>query len=332
VHKKQRIGFCITGGGSRISQQFAMCEYLIREKGKIPDVFAGSSAGGLISVGVDAILAGRWSWDLFKQALFTVKNKEIYRKRWFIELAWLALWKRLPSWYDTAAERKLLRSWLAEIGIDKVGDLSRPCYICGVENETGYDQCWTNAEQLHRNLKLEDVLMATSAIPFEFNPQHVPHSSGPWFVDGATGRNYSPLEPLFTHPLDEIWIMTPAASKNKPKVDSRWIVDNTWAAVDYLLMDIFAIEIDYYPRLDKHTDYYVIKPLFDKFYPTRDFEQGKEQYDDTMAWLKKNFSQIKPQPKDWPPVKTKARPGIGKIIRMIEARKRKAARESGKSR
>jgi|GEM_PF-3568210 len=319
----KKIAFCITGGGARISQQAAMCDFLINEKGKVPEVLSGTSAGGLLTVAVDSILAGRWGWDGLKNTLWNLKNDEIYRNIPVLKKAALILCKRFAAWYETSPERELFRKMLKEIKINKLKELKRICYICGVRNQDGHDIRWYNRDPAHGELKIEDVLMGTSAIPFKFPPQEVPYNSGPYYVDGGAGRDFSPLEVLFKHELDEIYVLIPGRSKNPPKINSQWIVDNVYAAVDHMLNDIFDLQVDYYPRLDPQTDYYVIQPVFEYPFDPMDFEKGFEQYEATWRWLEKNFDKIKPQPSDWPPKRHKAKPGIDTILKLIARRERK---------
>lgn len=319
----KKIAFCITGGGAHISQQAAICEFLVTRKGKVPEIFSGTSAGGLLTVAIDSILAGRWTWESLKDQLFKLKNDEVYKKIPPLNMALKIMCKRLPAWYDTAPERELFKKILGEIGISKLKEINKLSYISGVRNSDGYDTRWCNRNPPDGELKIEDVLMGTSAIPFKFSPQQVPAKSGQWYVDGGAGRDFSPLEVLFQHDLDEIYIITPAKSKHPHKVDSMWIVDNVFAAVDHMLVDLFDLQIDYYPRLDPKTDYYVIQPLFEYQYSSIDFEKGKEQYNEAWKWIEQNFSKIKPQPKDWPPKRAKANPRIEKVLELIKSRESK---------
>lgn len=315
---EKKIAFCITGTGAHISQQAAICEFLVTQRGKVPEAFSGTSSGGLLTVAIDCILQDRWTWNALRNELFKLKNDEVYKNISPLEMAARIMCKRLPAWYDTTPERELFKKLLKAIGITKLKELQRLCYISGVRNADGADTRWCNRNKVDGELKIEDVLMGTSAIPFKFPPQQVPYKTGQWYVDGGAGRDFVPLEVLFPHKFDEVYVIISAKSKHAHKVDSLWIVDNVLAAVDYMLFDLFDLQVDYYPRLDPDTKYYVVQPLFEYPYSSMDFEKDKEQFEKAWKWMEQNFDHIKPQPSGWPPKKANTR--IAKIMELMRSR------------
>ncbi|MBN2378986.1 patatin-like phospholipase family protein [candidate division WOR-3 bacterium] len=296
-----RIGLCITGGDARLAQQIVLCEYLIEEREKSPQVMAGTSVGGLIAVALDCILSSRWYWERFNNVIFNLKNSDVYRQRFLAQMTRQVVSRKLCSLFDAEPERLLFRKLLDEIGVSTISALKLPTYICAVENETGKEVFWNNLEPEYSNLKLEDVLLATSSVAFKFDPVPVPSPDGPCYVDGAEGKNWAPIEPVLSHSLDEVYIITPARYTTPPKIDSTQLVDNTLAAIMYLVKAVLELQLDFYPRANPRTDYYLIQPVFDERFGPMDFETGEKEYQLARKWIELYFDKIRPLSKEWPP-------------------------------
>ena len=73
----------ITGAAARIPQETALLERMYNS-GMMEDVvfIAGASSGALNTVILNAILDKKLTWGIYKEMLFTLRNKDIYKLTW----------------------------------------------------------------------------------------------------------------------------------------------------------------------------------------------------------------------------------------------------------
>ena len=80
----KKIGFIITGVAAMLPQELALAYHLLEEQGVIPTVLAGTSSGSIASIFLSGVLQnkagkGNFSWDIMKEAVFSLSNDKIYK-------------------------------------------------------------------------------------------------------------------------------------------------------------------------------------------------------------------------------------------------------------
>ncbi|MEA2041635.1 MAG: patatin-like phospholipase family protein [Bacteroidota bacterium] len=164
--KKYKYGLVLGGGGTRGFAHLGVLKAL-RERGIIPDIISGASAGSIVG----ALIADGKTED---EAFEFFKKKSIFEFSKF----------RFPrqGFFSLSGLRKNLEEFLS---VHNIEDLSIPLYISVSNLYTG------KAEYLNSG-SVSDTVVASSSIPVLFTPVTIKNEL---YVDGGLVDNL-PLKPL----------------------------------------------------------------------------------------------------------------------------------------
>lgn len=311
--KSPRIGFVFSGAGARIAQEAALTRALVEgltPSGRkiLPDVVAGSSAGSLNAVMLNAVLDPRndLGWDFYvKEFLFGLRNRGIYR---FNGLSLLTE----GSLFDTAPLNELLVEFVNNrMGYQTMGDLYLPTYISAVRRGSGKDIRIFSRNPGYASLPVVDVIMASCAIPGVFPAWRIEGLAGQ-FLDGGTGRDGIPVEAMRNEKCVDIYII----SKMRDEYGKRRVVgletetrhrvmevaENAMLAFEYMSDAVFHCELDRAVNIAlKHKGRaFLYLPVLGENYPLLNFNNQKEQYEETLAWARRNHPQeLTPERVKW---------------------------------
>ncbi len=166
MENRYNIGFVLSGGGARGFAHLGIAEGL-RERGIVPDIISGVSAGAIAGAFLASGKSPREAFEIVKKGgLFTYTKLQIPRDG-LLRLDGL---------------QKMLRS---EIPYDRLEDLPIPLYA-GTANLTTGDMEYRNSGPLIK------TILASASIPVLFSPVEL---DGCLFADGGLLNNI-PVEPL----------------------------------------------------------------------------------------------------------------------------------------
>lgn len=164
--KKYPLGLALSGGGARGFAHIGAIKAL-DEKGIIPDIIAGTSAGAVVGAFYAAGISPEEMMELFirhevKDFLsFTLPNKSLLNYKGFADF----LGKSIPY--------------------RNIEDLQKTLYIVASDFDTGQCSVFTKGELIPR-------IMASCTIPVLFEPIKI---DGVRYVDGGLFRNF-PVTPI----------------------------------------------------------------------------------------------------------------------------------------
>ncbi len=302
-----KVGFVFSGAGARIAQECALSEALIEgltpSGRKIrPDVVAGTSAGALNAIAVNAVIRSKeqpqapaFSWDDYKRILFDMKDAKIFNTtaRGITKI----LPRNIPEGFvlDTAPFRKLLEATLKKMEFDTLGSLYLPTYISVVEKESGriHRLFSHDPDPAVRDLSLADALMATSAVPVAFKPVKINGLEGE-FVDGGVGRDGIPVETMIAERCRELYVISRMRGNDKTEVAvfrkrrprMPKILLTALLSTEHLMNNLFEYGLVLAPLIARQAFLYM--PKLTKQYPMLGFSTQREQYEETMVWARKN--------------------------------------------
>ena len=166
MEKTHNIGFVLSGGGARGFAHLGIAEGL-RERGIVPDIISGVSAGAIAGAFLASGKTPRETFEILKiGGLFKYTKLQIPRDGLM----------RLDGL------QKMMRS---EIPYDRIEELPIP-FFAGTSNLTTGDMEYRNSGPLIR------TILASASIPVLFSPVEL---DGCLFADGGLLNNI-PVEPL----------------------------------------------------------------------------------------------------------------------------------------
>lgn len=306
-----KIGFVFSGAGARIAQECALTRVLVEDKNIVPDVVAGASSGALNAVALNAILKYRadpnpwFTWDDYTtEILFPLENGDIFDQS--------GGWKRrvltrnIPNGYvlDNGPAKELFAKSLFRMGFDTLGSLYLPTYISVVNRMTGATRRLfsRDPDPEVRDLKLVDLLLASTSIPVVFPPYLIPRQG--LFVDGGTTQDSIPVESVSGEACTEIYVVS--RSRQKPPEQAMddaaahlkihlWklhkegdeevtnILKNMSFILDAMSDTFFRIGLCHAGEYASSSAY-LYMPVLDDYFSMLDFGTQKEQYEETMTW------------------------------------------------
>jgi predicted acylesterase/phospholipase RssA len=303
-----KIGFAISGAASRIAQEMVLLKHLVQgrafhesqDRPIIPDVISGSSSGALNAVALNAILLGEglvesgrrdceFNWESYEERLMGLGNHDVYVGGGVIPEAMKIV--RQGAIFDTRPLRELLERMVNnQMKFYRMGDLPIKTYISVVERDTGcvHRLC----SQIHTDLAIVDVLMASTSIPVAFPPQHliVPGSEKPVLCfDGGIGIDGIPVNALREERCEDLYIIRPMAydphkpSNRKSHLAHLQIVSTAVRASEYLRESLLSFALCRAVRYAGSTAYCYM-PKLSYNYNLLDFACGREQIEETLRW------------------------------------------------
>ncbi len=304
-----KIGFAISGAASRIAQEMVLLKHLVQGRafheaqGRpiIPDVISGSSSGALNAVALNAILLGEgltdtsrrdceFNWESYEERLMGLGNHDVYVGGGVIPEAMKIV--RQGAIFDTRPLRELLERMVNDqMKFYSLGDLPIKTYISVVERDTG--RVHRLCSQIHTDLAIVDVLMASTSIPVAFPPQHliVPGSEKPVLCfDGGVGIDGIPVNALREERCEDLYIIRPMAyDPHKPSNRTSHlahfkIVFTAVHASEYLRESLLSFALCRAVRYAGSTAYCYM-PSLPYNYNLLDFACGREQIEETLRWV-----------------------------------------------
>ena len=238
-----------------------------------------------------------FGWDDYKRVLFEMNNRDVFddTPKGMRDV----FTHNIPHGYilDTKPLRTKIEAILDDVGYDTLGSLYLPSYISVVEYDTGIEHRLfsRSADPAVRNLRLVDILMATTAIPMVFPPRRVLGYAGDiLFIDGGAGRDTIPVEALTEERCRSIYVVTHSLGtwvEEKRNVLPKPIQDieilaNLLKTREFLAQDLFDLELDRAKQLARRA--FLYRPKLKTVFPLLDFSKQREQYQETMEWALKN--------------------------------------------
>jgi predicted acylesterase/phospholipase RssA len=304
---KKKIGFVFSGASARIAQEAALTRALLQgltPSGRkiVPDVIAGSSSGSFNAVMLNAILdpSRDFDWDFYvKEFLFPLRNKDVYRFNGLSMFTEAAV-------FDTDPLRQLLEALVVKkMNYPKFGDIYLPTYISTVRRSSGKSLRLYSRNPKHAKLSLVEVIMASTAIPGAFPPAKIKGLSG-LFLDGGTGRDGIPVESMRTEKCKEIYVISKMRNEQlksrevgmqtHPHFSTGLVgmAENVILALDYMSDATFYCELDRAVDIASKAkgQAYLYEPVISRNYPLLNFNLQKEQYQESLAWAKRNDPEL----------------------------------------
>lgn len=308
--ERRGTAIAMTGAAARIVQEVALLEQLQKTGWvKKPCFISGTSSGALNAVMLNAILAGKFSWQRYHNILFNLKSEDVFTRDG----------NKLPL--DTEPLKALLTRTIQDsLGFDSIGSLPFPSSISITDLRVlplgtrtyRMSNIRMNTES-NPSLNLIDVLMASTAIPVLFPPVRfrleasLPTTT---FIDGGVAEDHIPYQAIIQYEkyrgigIDTLIIisrkcdttsqlnseMENLGAKDKQLFEKIGVrIENM--AHEGFIRQMKALQANY-PELAAHT--YVYIPDFEENFHLLDFNQMKEQYEITAKWAKTH----KPVPLD----------------------------------
>jgi predicted acylesterase/phospholipase RssA len=231
-----------------------------------------------------------FTWELYEQHLIGLGNHDVYVGGGIIPEAMKIV--RQGAIFDTRPLRTLLQRLVNDqMKFFSLGDLPIRTYISVVERDTG--RVHRLCSQIHKDLPIVDVLMASTSIPVAFPPQHlmVPGSEKPVLCfDGGVGVDGIPVNALRDERCEDLYVIRPMAydpqkPSNKPSALARFqIVSTAVRASEYLRESLLSFALCRAVRYAGSTAYCYM-PKLSYNYNLLDFACGREQIEETMHWV-----------------------------------------------
>ncbi|MCB0837336.1 MAG: patatin-like phospholipase family protein [Bacteroidetes bacterium] len=302
---EKRIAFVISGAAAFIGQEVALCKALIEglypkgEKIK-PIVLAGASSGSLSSVLVDGVLRNKAnpqegvSWDQIENdILFPLKNKNIFTKGILAGTADDVLTTVFKGYIlNTKPLRKTLEKFVSGssfMGYEKLGDVQSHLFLSSVSRETALPTRFDSQNPQHKELKMVDVLMASTAIPAAFPHQVIQGMPGHW-TDGGFGTDSVPIAPLTQLPkFDEVYVITYDHRPKEINQKEDRFIGNLSFALKNMLSAAFPLQLmGALSLVNDESKAFVYMPVVSGNYSFLNFGEMQPQFEETSQWAAQN--------------------------------------------
>jgi hypothetical protein len=303
----------LTGASARISQEVAIIDQLIKQKGLKIDpsdtLLTGFSSGSLNMIAINGLI-NKPEWDSYykSQLLFNLKTEDVYRKN-----------GKLP--YNTEPLRGLVNSFLKNINISILKDLPFTSNILAFQRKWFWSKTrWARSDyNMHWNLEMTDLMMASTAIPIIFPKQSVfckegcssnfPNGKKNHYNDGGTGGTFEGFgqnlgEYVKKYGMfDEMYIISPMREadtvefndevkkmKNSVELELHKNIQEFLGSILQKTFVKFLKKLDAwkYQGNPMAKSIYVCVPELEKNFPILSFDQQKEQYVAVTNWAEKN--------------------------------------------
>jgi predicted acylesterase/phospholipase RssA len=302
LNRSRGTAIVITGAAARIPQEAALLEQLYYA-GELKDVafISGVSSGALNAVILNAILDRQYTWQRYRNLLFSLNNQCIFE----------ATDQPLPV--NTQPLRNLLTKVLHDtLGYYRLKDLPYPTSLSTVSLniKSWADQTFRlsnrkiNTES-DENLDLVEVLMASTAFPLAFPSVSItksPTLPPGRFIDGGTTADYIPyravleFEKFSQHNVDRMIIVSRKldtedglrAELLNMGIDRLDLLDKLGISLENLGQRAFLRGLESLmkeaPLLSQKTFIYL--PAIPGEYPLFDFTNLREQYKVSREWAR----------------------------------------------
>lgn len=308
----------LTGAAARISQEVAILDKLIEQKGLEINpnntMLAGFSSGALNIGAINACFRkdNPLSWDEYykKELLYKVKTSSILLRK-----------KRIP--FDTKPLRDTLNDFLAKAGIKSVNDFDFESFIVAFSSRRLSTLWVSNLYNRHKKVNVVDLMMATTAIPFLFPDQAIRTNDDKKrrfvkgrFADGGTSGSFRRFEYYLKKyckqqdSIDKIYIISPMREVSRDDFDEfNKLINLTDLfkvdSMNFKLLRFFLEMISqngfdtFIKRFHKWTEsnkianeVYVCIPQMKENFPILDFNEQEAQYNAVCQWADEYPNQL----------------------------------------
>ncbi len=303
----------LTGAAARISQEVAIIDKLKNLKGINIDpsdtLLAGFSSGSLNMIAINGLL-NKPEWDNYykSEVLFKLKTEDVYLRD-----------GKLP--FNTDPLRTLVNSFLEKLDFSTLKELPYTTYILACQLRWLFPKTrWAKSDNInYGNLKLANLMMATTAIPIIFPKQNVhvqegtrssfPHGNRVYYVDGGTGKTFNGFSQNLgkyvqkNGTFDEMYVISPMREAETVEFDDE--IKSTFNSAelqfhkslqDFLGSNLQRTFIKFLKKLEAWNYHgqpmakkiYVCIPDMVKNFPILSFDKQEAQYNAVMDWVEKN--------------------------------------------
>lgn len=302
--KPRGTALVITGAAAKIPQEAAILEQL-HVTGQLNDLvfISGVSSGALNAVMLNAILSGKYTWQKYRNLLYSINNQKVFVKTE----------KTLPV--STEPLRQMLTKVLHDtIGFQVMADLPISTSLSVVSlqirdfaNRTyRLSNIGINRES-DPSLDLVEVMMASAAFPIVFPPVTLSHAytmPDKRFIDGGAADDYVPYRAVLEfeqyrgNPVKKMIIVGRKMGNNETfaiELGEMGIEHTEWLnrvgisiediEKKALLKRLLKLEKES-PDLAAKT--FVMIPDFPQNYTMFDFNNMREQYATARMWARLN--------------------------------------------
>lgn len=167
--EKYEWGLVLSGGGIRGAAHAGVIRAL-EEKGIVPEVVAGASAGAIAG----SLYAGGYSWS---EMLDLFDNPILFK--------WSLIGHRKPGFIDSDQFYPVFKRYFPH---DNFESLQKKLYIVATDIQNGRSETFSSGELIR-------PILASAAYPMVFTPVRI---KGTLYADGGIMNNF-PVEPLLGH-------------------------------------------------------------------------------------------------------------------------------------
>lgn len=318
----KKTAIFLTGAAARISQEVAILDKLMSEKGLQPNeddtLLAGFSSGSLNLAALNSCFKKEApnSWNKYYKAkvLFPLKTDQVYKFQ-----------PSRKSLLDTKPLRKTLDKFLDKMKCEYFGDFSFEAFVMAYSREDKDQHThWANSKnKLQGNLKASDLFMASTAIPVLFPEQEIrsrvtdrdfPYGD---FRDGGTQGTFKYFEKYMDEyiakngSMETMHVISPM--RQSPEQESKFMLKQmremqskstleqekadgiledikdflTKISMNSFLKFLYALQ-EWNKENVKIKNVYVSIPEMEKNYPIIFFGKQRKQYKAVKEWLELN--------------------------------------------
>ena len=306
--EKLTTAVMFTGAAARISQEVAMADKLMANKGlslsEDNTLIAGFSSGSLNLAEINTCFRkdNPLSWDEYykQQVLFKLKNKDAYRKKF-------------PP-FDTSPLRKTLNSFLASANFKWCKDLPFRSYILTF-SRSEFETLWACSRDVNQEyLKLSDLFMSSTAIPIVFpaqeihcEPGHTTDFPGGLYNDGGTGGTFKRFEDYIgkyvkeNQAFEKLFIISPMREKSdeethklfdhlhRSRKRKKHLKEANLGNISFKTFMKFLGELSAYNKNHMIAkEIFISIPDLKKNFPILNFNVQEKQYNAVCTWVDNN--------------------------------------------
>lgn len=147
---------------------------------------------------------------------------------------------------DNTPLRNYLSPWLKRMNYTRLGDLYLPTSISLVNQSSGNNVRLWSTDPIYKDLDLLEVLIASTSLPIAFPPRQVKGLGNTIWIDGGTGVDTLPVQPLILNSnITDLYMIcygsafTSGGSGLPPYLDDILLLKNSIATINDMRVDLF---------------------------------------------------------------------------------------------
>lgn len=199
-------GLVISGGGFLGAFGLGLTEYLQKIKGINWDVYAGTSAGSLVTTGIAS------NFEDFKKMYLNIEYDDVFKDSTFVfnKLNIFSVIWRTIFGYSSISDSSKLRELLSTV-VTEENYKQKKIISCVTNYNTGKAEFHNNLDTEYE--KFLDYVWASTSIPIMFKPVKIDHQ---YYYDGGVTNNI-PIQSLLDEGCDEIDVIILKHKNNEEK-------------------------------------------------------------------------------------------------------------------